>query len=402
LKPIISIKGTIPTTLRQVDIQIPGKNLVIVGANGSGKTSFLRGVDTVLRQNIANGNIRNRVHFTDAISERLSQIDQITDQSIIMMHNSVITEMKDQLEEMQKPFSIEYHDSNIFINEYKDKHSTVLFFEASRQSTIIRPQNAGPSKLDKALLIQQGVGGTLEQHLVNLKVRLALTPNDENRALEINNWFDKFEKDLRYLFEDESFSMTFEPDEMRFKFHQDHKATYDMQSLSSGYQAIFSIFSELIMRGEYLRSTPLDMRGVVIIDEIDVHLHISLQRKILPFLSASFPNMQFIVSTHSPFVITSVDDMVIYDISTGEACDDLSAYSIEAIVEGLLGVPLISMPLEKLLNELVELTTPTSFSVFEAEKIITQLNPHRHQLDPEASMILEIALNKVLKAKADN
>jgi predicted ATP-binding protein involved in virulence len=51
---------------------------------------------------------------------------------------------------------------------------------------------------------------------------------------------------------------------------------------------------------------PLHGRGIVLIDEIDLHLHPKWQRQILPKLMTLFPNVQFVVTTHSPFVVQSV------------------------------------------------------------------------------------------------
>lgn len=53
-------------------------------------------------------------------------------------------------------------------------------------------------------------------------------------------------------------------------------------------------------------SNPLESEGVIIIDEIDLHLHPAWQREILPQLKQTFPNCQFIISTHSPFVLSNV------------------------------------------------------------------------------------------------
>lgn len=97
------------------------------------------------------------------------------------------------------------------------------------------------------------------------------------------------------------------------------------------------------MSTESFGISPSELRGVALIDEIDAHLHVSLQRGIFPFLCNSFKNVQFIVTTHSPFIITSVHDAVIYDMTVPEQIGgDLSMYSYGAIVEGLLGVPPVS------------------------------------------------------------
>ncbi|MCV5366648.1 AAA family ATPase, partial [Escherichia coli] len=77
-----------------------------------------------------------------------------------------------------------------------------------------------------------------------------------------------------------------------------------------------SIYADLLMKVELKGITSDELSGVVFIDEIDAHLHVSLQRKIFSFFVNAFPNIQFIVTTHSPFVVQSVNDAIIYDLST--------------------------------------------------------------------------------------
>ena len=74
--------------------------------------------------------------------------------------------------------------------------------------------------------------------------------------------------------------------------------------LSSGELALISIFGEIIHQADNnVNNTPLEnIKGIVIIDEIEKHLHITLQKEILPKMFALFPNVQFIVSSHSPFL----------------------------------------------------------------------------------------------------
>lgn len=81
--------------------------------------------------------------------------------------------------------------------------------------------------------------------------------------------------------------------------------------MSSGYSAVFDIINDLTMRTEKRGS---DVEGIVLIDEIETHLHLELQKIILPFLIELFPNIQFIVSTHSSFILNSIDNAVIFDL----------------------------------------------------------------------------------------
>lgn len=75
-------------------------------------------------------------------------------------------------------------------------------------------------------------------------------------------------------------------------------------SLSSGEASLLCIFGELLRQADTNKNNiPLDeITGIVLIDEVDKHLHIKLQKEVLPKLLALFPNVQFIVSSHSPFL----------------------------------------------------------------------------------------------------
>ena len=74
--------------------------------------------------------------------------------------------------------------------------------------------------------------------------------------------------------------------------------------LSSGELALISIFGEILHQADNNENNmPLEkIKGIVLIDEIEKHLHITLQKEILPKMFALFPNVQFIVSSHSPFL----------------------------------------------------------------------------------------------------
>lgn len=76
------------------------------------------------------------------------------------------------------------------------------------------------------------------------------------------------------------------------------------EQLPQGYKRIFSIVFDIANRS-YILNHNCDPSGVVFIDEIELHLHPSIAQEILERLQKSFPNIQFIVSTHSPLVITN-------------------------------------------------------------------------------------------------
>ena len=85
-----------------------------------------------------------------------------------------------------------------------------------------------------------------------------------------------------------------------------------LDSLSTGQSALFNMFATIIRYADNLninKSIRIDeIKGVVIIDEIDLHLHTRLQREVLPKLLRLFPNIQFIITTHSPMFLLGMDE----------------------------------------------------------------------------------------------
>ncbi|MCM1515806.1 MAG: AAA family ATPase [Paraprevotella sp.] len=79
-----------------------------------------------------------------------------------------------------------------------------------------------------------------------------------------------------------------------------------IEQMSDGYKIVIAMVADLAARmaeANPSMSRPLDGKGIVLIDEIDLHLHPQWQRDILVQLHRTFPNVQFIVSTHSPVIV---------------------------------------------------------------------------------------------------
>lgn len=78
------------------------------------------------------------------------------------------------------------------------------------------------------------------------------------------------------------------------------------EKLPAGYKRIFYMALDIAYRSYILNGTT-DSEGIVVIDEIDLHLHPALEQVILQCFQETFPSIQFIVSTHSPLVLTDID-----------------------------------------------------------------------------------------------
>ncbi|MGR8935765.1 MAG: AAA family ATPase, partial [Gammaproteobacteria bacterium] len=103
--------------------------------------------------------------------------------------------------------------------------------------------------------------------------------------------------------------------------HDDVKQTLRIDQLSDGFRTTLAMVMDIATRLSLLNPSgkaALDSTGIVLIDEIDLHLHPSWQQRILPDLMRTFPNIQFIVTTHSPQVLTSIPADCIRIIRDGQ------------------------------------------------------------------------------------
>lgn len=87
--------------------------------------------------------------------------------------------------------------------------------------------------------------------------------------------------------------------------------TLDVMQLSDGYKTLLGLVIDLSIRLGLANPhliNPLTAQAVVMIDEVDLHLHPSWQRRVLGDLLRTFPNTQFILTTHSPFVVETLNN----------------------------------------------------------------------------------------------
>jgi predicted ATP-binding protein involved in virulence len=121
-----------------------------------------------------------------------------------------------------------------------------------------------------------------------------------------------------------------------------------LDQLSGGYGVMLALIVDLARRmaqaDPHLGVDAIDASGVVLIDEVDLHLHPRWQQRVLPDLLSAFPNIQFVVSTHSPQVLTTVQPNQIAPLErqaakiTAEAVT--SSYGAESgrLLQEILGV----------------------------------------------------------------
>ena len=317
--------------LKDLDITLSRdkrQHLILTGKNGSGKTSLL-----------------------EAICSQLEGISGVTkSMTLVVARVTSIGNIKPSVDISIRASSSEDYDNFSVIPPF-----VCAYFDAARLSRVEQPKGVEKIVLKKEYKFKETPTGQLLKYMVHLKTQLsyAKNENDESTALRIQQWFELYTDALRGLMDDPSVELHYDYKNYNFLIHQKNRNPYSFMQLSDGYSAAIMIVSDLLMRMDQnwlINNTTQNtsLEGIVLIDEIETHLHLSLQRKILPFLTRLFPNIQFIVSTHSPFVVNSIDNAVIYDLENHITVPNgLTNYSYEGVVEGYFKVDELSEELKQ-------------------------------------------------------
>jgi predicted ATP-binding protein involved in virulence len=120
-----------------------------------------------------------------------------------------------------------------------------------------------------------------------------------------------------------------------------------VNQLSDGEKCLMAMIGDMARRmaiANPLRDDPLQGKGIVLIDEIDLHLHPKWQRMVVPRLLEVFPNCQFLISTHSPHIITHVQPENLFLLTmteeglTSHRPSDSYGKTVERVLEDLMGL----------------------------------------------------------------
>ncbi len=392
--------------LKDIDIEISDKNaphLILTGKNGSGKTVLLNAIanyldiiakDTRLEfleyENIldywANRPVNNEA--------QRAQVKRTTD-----IYKQKIAELKGLVD-------ISLNDVVKLVQDYQKDEFIIAFYQAARKADFIEPKNPTKPEFNGKRSVRTVVTDQLLNFLSDLKIQEALARNEGNNvdAEGIKAWLGSFENVLRRIFDDENLKLEFNYRDYTFNIVTDGKS-FRFTQLSDGFVAVIEIVADLILKMQPTGSISSNFNkpGIVLIDEIETHLHLKLQKAIMPMLTALFPNIQFIVTTHSPFILSSLPNATAYDLEHREPISNLTEYSYQSLTEGYFGVSTDSDYARGRYNELKRLLDKGELSESErqtARQILEDLKKIPEATSPElvgAYRQLEIKHNTTIK-----
>lgn len=330
--------------LKDVDIPVAGEDsdhLILTGKNGSGKTQTLNAIVKFLDKVKTDGNL----HFLDYKTwmendeKKLEQFSPGTPDYIKTFES--LKKDKERIDDLYGQINIDFGEDYNFIHKYLNDEFIIVYYKADRKAKLIQIERIENPKLNKKGASTDLLTDKFISFLVHIKNQEAWARNegDLKYANEIKEWFQNFQNLLKRIFDDENLELTFDPKNYQIGIKTEGK-TFGLDKLSDGFSAILDIIGDLILKmqdGE-TPSFKFDKGGIILIDEVETHLHLKLQKEIMEILTTLFPNIQFIVSTHSPFVLNSIPNTTAFDLEHQQPINDLTEYSAQALTEGYFRV----------------------------------------------------------------
>lgn len=379
-------------------------NLLLTGKNGSGKTTVLQAMRQYLKA-IADGELQ---HLEDTYVRRLNlyegKMETAKNEYEKYTAQQDYQNTLQRIKQYRDGVSVVFNHSDGLDGLFKEGKYILAYYGADRKTGIIKQSSVEDVVLDTCYSLDSNPGKVLLKYLVHLKTQQAYARNENDMTTVhmLDQWFKRFTEALKVLLDNESIEIKYDYKNYNFEIIENGRNAFGFDQLSDGYSAAIQIVADLILRMEqnWLKKGTLssyDVEGIVMIDELETHLHIGLQKTILPFLTSFFPKIQFIVSTHSPYILNSVENCVIYDLEKKIRMEDMSCYSAEGIVEGYFELDSYSETLMKKVKryqELVETDHPTDEERAERATLFTEFKQLSGDLSREAKNAFEEIENR--------
>ena len=324
-------------TYKDLDIKLntykPFSHLILTGKNGSGKTTILNAINTHLSVLLGlDPDLKGNPTLLQ--SSLYSQLRGATMEGGRTGWKNIV-DIENKSENYDKLRKIKLYDYSPYSTTYGDKFipiqsSRIVFsyFKARRDIRVNLVETPTKESNFTEALSKPDSGKYLsenfQQYLVNKKVAQAFDrlDNKEDNIRSTEQFFEKLTETFRSIFDDNRLTIEFvrERYETPLKLFDERTVTFN--TLPAGYSGILRIILDLFIRVDLVRkqigNNTHDPCGIVLVDEPEVHLHLELQEQVMPLLTKLFPNIQFIIATHSPAVIASIKNATIFDLTTKE------------------------------------------------------------------------------------
>jgi len=157
----------------------------------------------------------------------------------------------------------------------------------------------------------------------------------------------------------------------KLQFSQ-HDAAMDVLDLPDGFRSTVAWMADLCTAwheragGEKADVDPTAITGIVLLDEVGLHLHPSLEKALVPQLRKALPTVQFIVTTHSPMVLSSFDrsELVVLDASTASGTQELDRQVFGLSMDDIYAWLMDTSPGSQVMEEMLEESSDPELAVY--------------------------------------
>ena len=299
---------------RGSDVELKNVNLIL-GDNGGGKSSLLRALaiaalaPALVESGFVPYRLVRRAPREDLVStaelstEVVVGLREQQELHLVSRHLHLNAEIELRESNLDKVQSTESPITRL-LDQEQSEHFFVVGYGATRR---IEVGEYSESTHRRARGLRYGrIAGLFEDHVA---VRPLQIWANRIRRKDPTAYRDAVNKLNEVLPSNIRFTGEFDEDDGSAMFTFNEQIT-PLSSLSDGYKAFIGWVGDLIGHlsdvAESANRSLVMIPGIVLVDEIDLHLHPEWQRKVLPTLAGAFPRLQFVFTSHSPLVASTV------------------------------------------------------------------------------------------------
>lgn len=320
--------------IEELKLPFDEKTTILFGVNGVGKSTILRAIDLIyanIISRLTNSNKKLAQLDYDDISHgksraTISVIFSFEDGTEIQYNRSIdrakarthkIKELKELTEKFEDSYLVKGHDDGKgnWIEEEDNKNMPVFVnYGVNRLVLDVPLRVSNKEQFTKLSAFDKAIESTIDfrnlfkwfrnQEDIENQVRVRENPDYKDKSLTAVK-----KAMLTMLDGFEDIHIDRKPLAMKVKKNGKY---LKINQLSDGEKCTIALFGDLARRMALANpqmENPLEGSGVVLIDELDLHMHPSWQRKVLRVLRETFPNIQFIITTHSPQILGEGDNL---------------------------------------------------------------------------------------------
>lgn len=389
--------------ISNLELDLEGKSAVFFGVNGVGKSTILRAID-LLYANIISRLLRTQKKLANIDSDdiRLGRT-KTSIRAEFLLNNTVFPYSRSMSKmngrkhnQSQLNALVECFEENYIDSSYSDEQGNWIEVEDRKNMPVFVNYGVNRLVLDVPVLVSKksnftklsafdkAIESKIDFRSLFQWFRLQEDIENQTKVRENPDYEDKSLKAVvkaMLALLDDFDNVHIERKPLAMCVYKDGKSL-KINQLSDGEKCVIALFGDLARRLTLANpelDDPLLGNGVVLIDELELHMHTSWQRKILRILKKTFPNIQFIITTHSPQILGEAgDDYNIYVLKQSEEsieCEKTSSligWDSNVILEELMNTPHVNQNVKDKISTIYQLIFEKKYDA--AETLINELD----------------------------